>query len=74
MQLDFILNSRPVSIEVTGSETLLMVLRNHFGLLGVKEGCGVGECGACTVLVGRPGGERLPGGRRQGQGPPGDHH
>lgn len=51
MKLNFILNGRPVTVECSGSETLLSVLRDHFGLLGVKEGCGVGECGACTVLL-----------------------
>lgn len=51
MNLEFILNDQPVSVECSGSETLLSVLRERFGLLGVKEGCGVGECGACTILL-----------------------
>lgn len=51
MTLEFVLNEKPVSVECSGSETLLSVLRDHFDLLGVKEGCGVGECGACTVLL-----------------------
>jgi len=38
-----------------GARPLLEVLRNDLGLLGTKEGCGIGMCGACTVLVdGRP--------------------
>lgn len=32
-------------------ETLLWVLREHLGLVGTRHGCGVGQCGACTVLV-----------------------
>jgi aerobic-type carbon monoxide dehydrogenase small subunit (CoxS/CutS family) len=51
LQINFILNGQPVTVECSGSETLLSVLRDHLGLSGVKEGCGVGECGACTVLL-----------------------
>jgi len=32
-------------------QTLLWVLRNHFGLTGTKFGCGIGFCGSCTVLI-----------------------
>lgn len=34
-----------------GSRTILQVLRDDLGLTGIKEGCGVGMCGACTILV-----------------------
>ena len=34
-----------------GRETLLDVLRDHLGLTGAKEGCGTGDCGACSVMV-----------------------
>jgi carbon-monoxide dehydrogenase small subunit len=48
-------NGRSRTSDVAPDETLLRVLRERFHLLGTKEGCNEGECGACTVLVdGRP--------------------
>ena len=40
-------------ILVAPNELLLNVLRDRFGLTGAKYGCGIGECGSCTVLVDR---------------------
>lgn len=55
MLLRFQLNGRPVEIEVEPGRRLLDLLREDLGLIGTKEGCGEGECGACTVLVdGKP--------------------
>jgi len=44
-------NGADVSLEVPGMRRLLDALREDLGLTGTKEGCGEGECGACSVLV-----------------------
>ena len=51
MTLNFILNGHPTELEVSPDKRLLDLLREDLGLTGTKEGCGEGECGACTVLV-----------------------
>ena len=51
MSFAFTVNGEPVEVEVAGMRRLLDVLREDLGLTGTKEGCGEGECGACSVLV-----------------------
>jgi aerobic-type carbon monoxide dehydrogenase small subunit (CoxS/CutS family) len=49
--IKFKLNGKDTEAKIDPTQTLLWVLRNHFGLTGTKFGCGTGFCGACTVLI-----------------------
>jgi len=49
--IEFELNGSPQRLELQPSMRLLDLLRQVLGLTGTKEGCGAGECGACTVLL-----------------------
>ncbi|WP_215749238.1 MULTISPECIES: (2Fe-2S)-binding protein [unclassified Gluconobacter] len=52
MTTKFELNGQPVSVDAPDDTPLLWVLRDELNLTGTKFGCGIGECGACTVHVG----------------------
>ena len=47
----FAVNGASVEVDVPGMRRLLDVLREDLALTGTKEGCGEGECGACSVLI-----------------------
>ena len=51
MKIEFTLNGTRVSLDAPADSTLLTVLRDRLNMTGTKEGCGVGECGACSVLL-----------------------
>lgn len=49
--IKFTLNGKTVTVEVRDNETLLHTLRERLDVKSVKEGCSIGECGVCTVLI-----------------------
>ena len=51
MSYRFLVNGEPAEVDVPGMRRLLDVLREDLSLPGTKEGCGEGECGACSVLL-----------------------
>lgn len=51
MLIEFTLNHKPVAVEAPPDITLLDLLRDYLGHIGPKEGCSVGECGACAVIM-----------------------
>ncbi len=51
MQIEFILNGESIVVETRPDRKAVDLLREDLGLTGTKEGCGAGECGACTILV-----------------------
>jgi carbon-monoxide dehydrogenase small subunit len=54
-KIHLFVNGEEVFVEVAPNKTLLWLLREELGLTGTKEGCGAGECGACTVILnGKP--------------------
>ncbi|MCX8110488.1 MAG: (2Fe-2S)-binding protein [Syntrophorhabdaceae bacterium] len=53
--INLIVNNKAYEIAVAPNRTLTQILREDLNLLGTKEGCGIGDCGACTVILnGRP--------------------
>ncbi|HDI83581.1 (2Fe-2S)-binding protein [bacterium] len=51
MVIEFVLNGERIKADVNPEKRLLHFLREDMGLKGTKEGCGEGECGACSVLL-----------------------
>ncbi len=51
MTVNFILNGKPECMDTLPDQRVVDLLREKFGLVGTKECCGSGECGACTILV-----------------------
>lgn len=51
MNIKFTLNEREIQIDVAPDRRVIDILREDLNLTGTKEGCGEGECGACTILI-----------------------
>lgn len=51
IQIEFTINGRKRQLEIEPNQLLLNLLRDELYLKGTKYGCGIGECGACTVLI-----------------------
>ena len=51
LSIQLTVNGEACTVQIDPTETLLHVLREKLGLTGTKEGCGEGDCGACTILV-----------------------
>jgi isoquinoline 1-oxidoreductase alpha subunit len=49
--IEFNVNGQPISIDIDPEKPLLWVLREELNLAGTKYGCGIGNCGACTVII-----------------------
>jgi carbon-monoxide dehydrogenase small subunit len=49
--ITLIVNSKEYEVAVAPNKTLTQVLREELGLMGTKEGCSIGDCGACTVIL-----------------------
>jgi carbon-monoxide dehydrogenase small subunit len=51
MEIAFKLNGEAVTLDVPPDRMLLQVLRDSLGLMGTKQGCNIGQCGACSVII-----------------------
>ena len=55
MSVSFTVNNKPVQVDADPATPMLWVLRDYLGLTGTKFGCGIAQCGACTIhLDGQP--------------------